>query len=189
MVKDNLIPKCAIPNGDTDISTVKALHQLIGKRNDSTKQGSTEQGVTVVLSGGNMDIETLAMMDAGCGDKLTHGQPERTAQGNIRVSNPVVTVIDERSNEPSNVIPSCDTLDDVIGVLIPAGKPPELIRQRKRGKDIKSFADLPPDVQHSINSMSKVDGKICPTVKANRTVIAINYQHLFPGRYNSTGVA
>ena len=59
----------------------------------------------------------------------------------------------------------------------------------KRGKDIKCFADLPPDVQQTIDSLSMVDGKICKTVKANRTAIAINYQHLFPDRFHSTGVA
>ena len=59
----------------------------------------------------------------------------------------------------------------------------------KRGKDIKCFADLPPDVQHTIDSLSIVDSKICPTVKANRTAIAVNYQHLFPDRFHSTGVA
>ena len=59
----------------------------------------------------------------------------------------------------------------------------------KRGKDIKTFEDLPPDVQQTIDSLSMVDGKIYQTVKANRTAIAINYQQLFPDRYNSTGVA
>ena len=59
----------------------------------------------------------------------------------------------------------------------------------KRGKDIKTFADLPPDVQQTIDSLSMVDGKICQRVKANRTAIAINYQHLFPDRFHSTGVA
>ena len=62
----------------------------------------------------------------------------------------------------------------------------------KRGKDIKCFADLPPDVQQTIDRMSVVDGKIDQIdqiVKANRTAIAINYQHLYPGRYYSTGVA
>ena len=52
----------------------------------------------------------------------------------------------------------------------------------KRGKDFKTFADLPPDVQQTIDSLSMVDGKICQRVKANRTAIAINYQHLFSGR-------
>lgn len=55
----------------------------------------------------------------------------------------------------------------------------------KRGKDIKCFADLPPDVQQNIDRMSVVDGKIDKTIKANRTAIAINYQHLFPNRYYS----
>ena len=59
----------------------------------------------------------------------------------------------------------------------------------KRGKDIKCFADLPPDVQQTIDEMSMVDGKIDQTVKVNRTAIAVNYQHLFPDRYYSTGVA
>ena len=80
---------------------------------------------------GSMPIETLAMMDAGCGDKLTHGL--------------------------------------------------------KRGKDIKCFADLPPDVQQTIDRLSTVDGKIDQTIKANRTAIAINYQHIFPNSYYSRG--
>ena len=58
----------------------------------------------------------------------------------------------------------------------------------KRGKDIKCFEDLPSDVQKTIDSMSMVEGKIDQTIKANRTAIAVNYQHLFPDRYNSTGV-
>ena len=58
----------------------------------------------------------------------------------------------------------------------------------KRGKDIKVFADLPPDVQQTINRMSTADGKIDQTVKANRTAIAIHYQHLFPDRYYPTGI-
>lgn len=53
----------------------------------------------------------------------------------------------------------------------------------KRGTDIKSFADLPPDVQHSINKMSKaggmINGKIDQAIKANRTAIAITYQRAF----------
>ena len=58
----------------------------------------------------------------------------------------------------------------------------------KRGKDIKTFEDLSPDVQQTIDMMSMVEGKIDQTIKANRTAIAVNYQHLFPDRYNSTGV-
>jgi len=57
----------------------------------------------------------------------------------------------------------------------------------KRGKDIECFEDLPPDVQQTIDKMSVVDGKIDQTIKAKRTAIAVDYQHLFPGRYYSTG--
>ena len=53
----------------------------------------------------------------------------------------------------------------------------------KRGKDIKSFEDLPPDVQATINRVSESNEE-----KAKRTAAAIKYQHLFPDRYNSTGV-
>jgi hypothetical protein len=59
----------------------------------------------------------------------------------------------------------------------------------RRGKDIKCFEDLPPDVQETINQMCRIDdNKIDATAKANRTAIAINYQHLYPDRYHSTGV-
>ena len=69
------------------------------------------------------------------------------------------------------------------------GASPILEPNLKRGKEIKCFADLPPDVQKTIDMMSTVDGAIDRTVKANRTAIAVNYQHLYPGRYYSTGVA
>ena len=55
--------------------------------------------------------------------------------------------------------------------------------ESKRGRDIKVFDDLPPDVQQTIDIMSIVDGKMDLTIKANRTAIAIHYQHTFPGRY------
>ena len=59
----------------------------------------------------------------------------------------------------------------------------------KRGHDIKSFEDLPPDVQFTINRLSMdVNGKIDWTSKANRTSIAISYQHMFPDRYDSKGI-
>ena len=54
-----------------------------------------------------------------------------------------------------------------------------VIPSSKRGKDIKCFADLPLDVQQTIDSMSTVDGKIDKTIKANRTVIALDYQQTF----------
>ena len=55
--------------------------------------------------------------------------------------------------------------------------------ESKRGKDIKCFEDLPPDVQQTIDGLSVVEGKIDQTIKANRTAIAVHYQHTFPGRY------
>ena len=55
----------------------------------------------------------------------------------------------------------------------------EVKSKPKRGKDIKCFADLPTDVQQTIDSMSTVAGKIDQTIKANRTAIAVNYQHTF----------
>ena len=59
----------------------------------------------------------------------------------------------------------------------------------KRGKDIKCFADLHPGTQQTINIMSTTDdGKIDQTIKANRTAIAISYQHMFPDRYYPRGV-
>ena len=56
----------------------------------------------------------------------------------------------------------------------------------KRGKDIKCFADLPPDIQLTIDYMSTVDGKIDQAEKAKRAKRAVQYQHLFPDKYNGT---
>ena len=72
-----------------------------------------------------------------------------------------------------------------VGIVIPDHPVPVI---PKRGKDIKVFEDLPPDVQKTINLMSQRAGKIDPMEKINRTSRAIRYQHLFPDRYNSTGV-
>lgn len=52
----------------------------------------------------------------------------------------------------------------------------------KRGKDIKCFADLSPDVQDTINRLSDNEQE-----HKRRTAIAIDYQHKHPGRYYSTG--
>lgn len=54
----------------------------------------------------------------------------------------------------------------------------------KRGLDIKCFADLPPDVQATINRLSESNEE-----KRRRTQIAIHYQHVFPNRFSSTGMA
>jgi len=57
----------------------------------------------------------------------------------------------------------------------------------KRGVDIKTFEDLPPDVQRTIEAMSQhADNKA--EDKAKRTARAIAYQHLFPDRYETTGL-
>lgn len=64
-----------------------------------------------------------------------------------------------------------------------------VIPQNVIPKDIKRFADLPPDVQVTINKMSTIDGKTDEVDKAKRTARAIHYQSLFPSRYYSTGVA
>ena len=94
--------------------------------------------------------------------------PERTVQGNIRVSKP----------GDEDYEPQCETTRAFIEGR---DKRPGTA---KRGKDIKVFADLPPDVQTSINRMStNRDGTMNQTTKANRTAIAVNYQHLFPDRY------
>ena len=101
-----------------------------GNTKPTSNQSNTEypRVTDKALSDGNMDIETLAMVDAGCGDKLTHGP--------------------------------------------------------KRGKDIKCFSDLPPAVQLAID-LSDIDSK----EHARRVAGAIHYQHLFPDRFHSTGVA
>ncbi len=60
--------------------------------------------------------------------------------------------------------------------------------KRKRGEDIKTFHDLPPDVQRDIESMSQhAQGDKAEDKKA-RTARAIRYQHMFPNRYHSTGL-
>ena len=52
----------------------------------------------------------------------------------------------------------------------------------KRGKDIKRFADLSPDVQDTINRLSDNEQE-----HKRRTAIAIDYQHKHPDRYYPTG--
>lgn len=55
----------------------------------------------------------------------------------------------------------------------------------KRGKDIKCFADLPPDVQGTIERVSRINNSEAEykDEKAKRTARAVHYQHLFPDRY------
>lgn len=58
----------------------------------------------------------------------------------------------------------------------------QVIPNMRRGKDIQCFADLPPDVQATINRLSDNDEE-----HARRTAAAIKYQHLFPDHYHCTG--
>ena len=53
----------------------------------------------------------------------------------------------------------------------------------KRGKDIRRFEDLPPDVQQTIERISD-----SPEEKQGRTAIAISYQHTYPDRYETKGL-
>ncbi len=53
----------------------------------------------------------------------------------------------------------------------------------RRGKDITKFEHLPSDVQATIDRLSSDEHE-----HARRTVIAINYQHLFPDKYECHGV-
>lgn len=65
-------------------------------------------------------------------------------------------------------------------------EPPDVIPDSilKRGKDIKYIEDLHPGIQASINETCKdKDGKIDQHEHKRRTAIAINYQHLYPDRY------
>ena len=67
----NVIPKRAMLNGDTDISPVGALHQLIGKR----KEGVTDKLVDAMLSG------DVALADK-CADEIL-GKPEQRTGINL----------------------------------------------------------------------------------------------------------
>ena len=139
----------------------KAQAKFKAKSKGITEQGVTEQGITEQ----EFIKEAAKIFDV----------PERTAQGNIRVSKP-----GDIDYEPQGVT----TQDGYYQKVNQVAKSP------KRGKDIKCFADLPPDVQTTIDRMSiNKDGTINQTVKAKRTTAAIKYQHLYPGRYYSTGAA
>ncbi len=95
-------------------------------------------------------------------------EPERTAQGNIRVSKP----------GDDDYVPQCETTRAFIEDRPKSPEP-------KRGKDIKCFADLPPDVQRTIDKMSTTDGRLDKEDKAKRTARAIHYQGLFPDSWYS----
>jgi len=100
-------------------------------------------------------------------------QPERTEHGFIRVSKP----------GDADYVPQCET------IMAFVDNRPKRPSTAERGKDIKCFADLPPDVQGTINRMSTNDGKVNEQEQHRRTAIAIHYQHVFPDRYHSIGWA
>ena len=52
-------------------------------------------------------------------------------------------------------------------------------------KDIKVFEDLPPHAQECINKMSIKDGKIDQVLKADWMASVVNFQLLYPDRYES----
>ena len=54
----------------------------------------------------------------------------------------------------------------------------------KRGKDIKCFEDLHPEIQATIRAVSESNEEF-----KRRTAIAIHYQHMFPERYEPKGAA
>ncbi len=120
------------------------------RRDKGMTKGMTNQGVTVTGS----DTRVI---------------PERTAQGNIRVSKP----------GDDDYVPQCETTRAFIEDR------PKRPETGKRGKDIKCFADLPPDVQRTIVKMSTTDGRLDKEDKAKRTARAIHYQGLFPDSWYS----
>lgn len=102
-------------------------------------------------------------------DSMIKPKPELTAQGNIRVSKP----------GDADYEPQCETTRAFV-----EGRPKDL-STAKRGKDIKLFEDLPPDVQETIRTVSSSNEEF-----QRRAGIAIRYQHLFPeDRYHSTGAS
>ena len=74
-------------------------------------KGITKQGITDrVLPDGNMDIETLAMVDAGCGDKLSHGLKPKLCKycGNM-LSHAVLECCNDCAlKQPTKVSPAQD---------------------------------------------------------------------------------
>ncbi|KKK68418.1 hypothetical protein LCGC14_2944250 [marine sediment metagenome] len=124
-------------------------------------KGITEQGIT-------LPKETDLGNTLTTTQTVSAAMPERTAQGNIRVSKP----------GDDDYVPQCETTRAFVEDR-PKGHRP------KRGKDIKCFADLPPDVQRTIDKMSTTDGRLDKEDKAKRTARAIHYQRLFPDSWYS----
>ena len=128
-------------------------------------KGSTKQGSTITGADNHIDASDINVVKAL--HQITT-KPERTAQGNIRVSKP---------GDANYFFPQCETTRAFVEGR---DKRPSTA---KRGFDIKCFGDLPLDVQATINRVSESNEE-----KAKRTAAAIKYQHLFPERYHGTGV-
>ena len=122
------------------------------RRYKARHKGVTSEGVTnKALPDGTMDIKTLAMMDAGCGDKLSHG-------------------LEQMILKPGDAgyLPQCETTRAFIKDR------PKVKSESKRGLDIKCFEDLPPDVQQTIRRVSDSNEEF-----KRRMAIAVSYQHTF----------
>jgi hypothetical protein len=113
-----------------------------------TSQGVTGQGVTQYPQVSDQDFTKLLTHDAS---------PEH-----IRVTKP----------GDADYEPQCETTKAFV-----EGRP-KVESESKRGRDIKTFEDLPPDVQQTIKTVSESNEEF-----QRRTVIAIAYQHTFPERY------
>ena len=163
---------------DKDKDKQKEANRVAAKK---YRDSMTDKGMTVVDERPNEPSNVIPKTDIPV-------IPERTALGNIRVSKP----------GDDDYVPMCETTrrflartSPVLDELNPSGtkEPPYDINipiqvEPKRGEDIKTFADLPPDVQATINRISQSNEE-----KQKRTKAAIKYQHLFPDRFHSTGYA
>ena len=132
-------------------------HEFEGKRADAKYCSD----ICRVIFNRNIKVEPVT-------DNVTDTKPERTAQGNIRVSKP----------GDDDYEPQCETTR----AFIESRPKTTRLPTHKRGLDIKCFSDLPPDVQATINRLSDTNEE-----KQKRTAAAIKYQHLFPNRYYGTG--
>lgn len=72
----------------------------------------------------------------------------------------------------TDYVPQCETMKAFIE------DKPKSLSSAKRGLDIKTFEDLPLDVQQTIRRMSDSNEEF-----QKRTAAAIKYQYLFPDRY------
>lgn len=105
-------------------------------------------------------------------DKDRQREANRQAQAKFKAKAKGIT----KQGITSKGITEQKFIEEVSGIFdVPTGL--------KRGKDIKCFEDLPPDVQQTIRILSESNEEF-----QRRTGIAIRYQHLFPDRYHSSGL-